>query len=144
MARQRRQMRATSGERIEKNRRTFVHRNCTRPDPNYLILLNSRSNHHGTNCFGARSPCASYPARFVSQQTWGSQPGGQRRAGQMFGRRTCLARDVLSVSSTTLFGSSLHKKNGLHRPVRIVRWVLKTAEKCSGDDETSGTAPAHR
>jgi hypothetical protein len=22
--------------------------------------------------------------------------------------------------------------------------VLKTAEKCSGDDETSGTAPAHR
>jgi hypothetical protein len=34
----RKQVRATSGERIVKKRRTFVHRNCTRPSPNYLIF----------------------------------------------------------------------------------------------------------
>jgi len=37
-ARERKQMRATSGERIVKKRRTFVHRNCTRSHPNDLIL----------------------------------------------------------------------------------------------------------
>lgn len=96
--------RANAREREQKNSRIFVHRNCTRLQSNYLISINSPSIHHGTNGFGARSLCRSYPARFVSQQTWGSRPDGHRSGLSWVkcwtGRRTCLASDVLSVSST--------------------------------------------